>query len=107
MDRTNHVSAVVLFVGTLLSSTADDQRDSLEWLAGPSGQRLAVALADIIDLHRPDTAGRCPDCRLTPSPTVQTCRTWNVLVRALAGLDETWLGREHRRLRIRYASEPQ
>jgi hypothetical protein len=38
---------------------------------------------------------------------VQTCRTWNVLVRALAGLDEAWLGREHRRLRIRYASEPE
>ncbi|SRR6266568_7453496 len=105
MDHAENVSAVGLFAGTLLASTAGQEPAALDWLAGPSGQRLAVALAEIIDLHRPDTRGRCPDCRLSPAPTVRTCRTWDLIVRALTGLDETWLAREHRRLRIRYVSE--
>jgi hypothetical protein len=103
VNRADEINALTLFAGTLLSSTADERLAALDWVAGPSGRRLAVALADVIELHRPDTVGRCPDCRLSPSPTVQTCRTWNLLVRALADDDETWIAREYRRLRIRYA----
>ena len=105
MDRNHAVSGVVLFAGSLLAVTADEQSADPDWLTGVSGRRLAVAFTDVIDLHRPDSAGRCPDCRLSPGPSLRTCRTWDLIVRALVGADDAWLDREHRRLRIRYLSE--
>ncbi len=107
MDHSHSVSAVVLFLGSLLSSISEDESATPDWLAGPPGRRLAVALAEVVELHRPDTAGRCPDCRLSPGPNRRTCRTWTLITQAISGTDEVWLGREFQRLSIRYASEPE
>jgi len=60
---------VLEFLGSLAAAGGADE---LGRLAGQSGRGLAVALARVVALHRPDNVSGCLECR-----SMRRCRTWD------------------------------
>jgi hypothetical protein len=89
------VTSVLEFLGALAAAAGADE---LGRLAGQSGRGLAVALARVVALHRPDNVSGCLECRSMRRP----CLTWDAISGALREPADAKAQLEFRSLLRRY-----
>jgi hypothetical protein len=99
MTADPRTALVDAFVVGFRRSLADGGR-----VEGEPGVRMALLVDQLVQMHRPDMAGRCRDCR-TPV-NGGPCQTWAALANVLVGWEATRVEQEYRRLAARYPAGP-